>query len=250
MDREEAEIMMHRFVRWVWRPRILKSGAAGLAGLSLLGTALIAGAGPKPPMPPSPSPVARGVLLAPENRPEVYNRLPPEKKALVDRENQLRNQALEHPFKVGPRPPIPTPKPLPPDLGLGTSYWPAGAGTIRKIGCEQNYRGYGLQSNAWIEKLPDRTLLICAGARPDAPSQGWLFITVDDPKGHPLPKDQQLLNPFFPTPTKAGLVIITDAVGEVLTLQAKDGTLFYFDVGSLKYVDGPPAPAAEKTPTP
>jgi hypothetical protein len=188
------------------------------------------------------------VLLAPENRPEVYNRLPPEKKALVDRENQLRNQALEHPFKVGPREPIRMPTPLPPDP---SRYSAAGAGTIDKIGCDQSFRGNGLKSNAWREKLQDRVYLACAGARPDDPAQGLLFVTFLNAKGTgELPKGQQPLEHFYPTPTKAGLVIITDAVGEVLTLQAKDGTLFYFDVGSLQYVDGPPAAAAEKTPSP
>ena len=40
-----------------------------------------------------------------------------------------------------------------------------------------------------------------------------------------------------PTPTKAGPVAITDAVGERLTLQAADGTRFTFDVPTRQWVN-------------
>jgi hypothetical protein len=43
-------------------------------------------------------------------------------------------------------------------------------------------------------------------------------------------------------------VHIVDAVGETLKLQAKDGTIFYFDVAARQYVAG--FPAATPTPGP
>jgi hypothetical protein len=245
--------MTRKFVSDMWRWRTIRAAALALAGAAFLGTALIAGAGPKPPPgPPPPSPVSRGVLLDPANRPEVYNKLPPEKRAALDRENQLRNQALQHPLS-GRKPgdgstdgrlPPSTPHP-------GGEYRAAGAGTLVQNACGEQFKGSDLNTNHWTEKLAEKSYLVCAGAQKGEPAQGTLYITVGNAKGSAeLPKDQQLPVSWFPTPRKAGEVTITDAVGEVLTLRAKDGTLFYFDVGSLKYVDGPPKPAAEKTPTP
>jgi hypothetical protein len=41
----------------------------------------------------------------------------------------------------------------------------------------------------------------------------------------------------YPTPSKAGVVHVTDAVGERLTLEAADGTRFYFDVATRQWVN-------------
>jgi hypothetical protein len=41
----------------------------------------------------------------------------------------------------------------------------------------------------------------------------------------------------YNTPTQAGAVQVIDAVGERLTLKAKDGTLFYFDVPSRQWLN-------------
>ena len=48
---------------------------------------------------------------------------------------------------------------------------------------------------------------------------------------------------IFPTPGKDGPVTVVDAVCETLKLQAQDGTLFYFDVASRKFVSSLPATA-------
>jgi hypothetical protein len=41
----------------------------------------------------------------------------------------------------------------------------------------------------------------------------------------------------YTTPANAGLVKVKDAVGERLTLDAPDGTRFYFDVATRQWVN-------------
>ena len=108
-------------------------------------------------------------------------------------------------------------------------------------------RGTGLDSNRWLQQLADHSVLVCSGTRKPGESIGALFVELWSADGKRLvPADKQPPVQWFPTPSVHGPVTITGATGEVLTLQATDGTLFYFDVGKLAYVDGPPA---ESTPT-
>jgi hypothetical protein len=225
----------------------------GVAISSIIITVVAAGARGGAPQPgPTPAPVSRGVLLDPANRPDVYDKLPPGKRAALDRENQLRNQALEHPL-AGRKPGAGSTdgRLAPTTPQIGPEHREAGAGMLIHGACGELFRNDNLDTNRWVEKLSDRSFLVCAGSDRNDPSQGTLFITAWSLNGKgQLPGKQPLPAGWFPTPSRLGTVTIVDAVGEVLTLKAKDGALFYFDVGASKYVDGPPRPAPAKTPSP
>lgn len=65
------------------------------------------------------------------------------------------------------------------------------------------------------------------------PLQGILIMLIASPDGlTPLARGER-----YNTPTLNGPVQITDAVGERLTLQADDGTTFYFDVATRQWVN-------------
>lgn len=229
-------------------PQLSKpSRALALAAFAVaLSAAAVAYAGPSSEQP-APTPIARGVALDPANHPENYDRLPPEKKAVIDRENQLRNQALtpaaeRTPRTTATRPPEP---PIPDDAGPRQTA--AGNGVLSAEGCEQLFPHIGLRSNQWFAVSDARGVLVCAGSQNDDESQGQLMVVFTNTKGtQRLPNQLQLAEPFFPTPVRAGHLTITGAEGDVLVVRAKDGTLFYFDVSDLVYVD---APKTDATPT-
>ncbi len=129
--------------------------------------------------------------------------------------------------------PLPT---LTPDL---TPSWPpdvpyqaAGAGFILtgvQLGMSS---GDFKDTNMWVERLPDRNIGVFAGGDGYAgdPTQGLLVISVMTP-------DKVRIGTVdtYRTPSKAGPITITDAVGERLTLQAADGTRFTFDVATRQW---------------
>ena len=125
-----------------------------------------------------------------------------------------------------------TPKDWPPDI----PYQAAGAGYILTGGYLGMSSSDFKDTNGWMELLPDRVIRIHAGGdgyASDA-TQGLLVISVNTPAPHRVP-----IGPIetYRTPTKAGPVTITDAVGERLTLQAADGTRFTFDVPTRQWVN-------------
>ncbi len=164
----------------------------------------------------------------------------------------------EHPSERSARPTPPvhtTPEPCrPPRIPSGRS---AGAGQVvdeRQVEFGPAY----LMENQWIALPPQdgHTVIAYAGTRKAGAAlddysqgvvvvQGWVFA----PCGANTEGDRA----DYPTPTKHGAVKIVDAVEETLKLQAKDGTIFYFDVASRQYVSGVPAagtPAAASPATP
>jgi hypothetical protein len=57
---------------------------------------------------------------------------------------------------------------------------------------------------------------------------------------------------IFLSPTNSGALEVVDAAGQVLTLAAEDGTIFYFDVQSRQWVSAPtasPSPAISPLPS-
>jgi hypothetical protein len=111
----------------------------------------------------------------------------------------------------------------------------AGAGTIGEYGqAPTSPRAFSGQ-NYWYEDLTDRVIIVFAGAEGSGgnPSQGMLMIMAKSLDGlRTLERAQS-----YPTPSKAGVVHVTDAVGERLTLEAADGTRFYFDVATRQWVN-------------
>jgi hypothetical protein len=92
-----------------------------------------------------------------------------------------------------------------------------------------------LAKNNWDEPLTDYRLQVYAGVQGSSgdPRQGEIIVfrcTLNF---------LEFIGPFdhYPTPLKAGPVTITDAVSERLTLQADDGTRFYFDVATRQWVN-------------
>lgn len=92
--------------------------------------------------------------------------------------------------------------------------------------------GFTLKS-AWAELLEDRVVYVDTGGKGymGDGTQGALFISARTLSNDLISED------IYRTPTKAGPVTITDAVGERLTLEAADGTRFTFDVATRQWVN-------------
>lgn len=101
--------------------------------------------------------------------------------------------------------------------------------------------GYQMQ-NAWQQQVNGAWAAVFAGARQDDPQQGVIFTQWELPNapiGH-----------FINTPISAGSVRIIAEQNYRLTLQAADGTLFYFDVPAQTFVSSPTEVAPTITPPP
>ncbi len=136
-----------------------------------------------------------------------------------------------------PRPPRPTPYFIQGTIAPGI---PAGAGT-RTANVPGSFTQAPFQSslflskNHWDEPLTDYRLEVYAGVQGSSgdPQQGEIIVfrrSLNYLEFIP-PFD------FYITPSKVGPVTITDAVGERLTLQADDGTTFYFDLPTRQWVN-------------
>ena len=92
--------------------------------------------------------------------------------------------------------------------------------------------------NCWTGRISDEYIFIIAGAPKTDPARGTLRVyttSLDMGNFGPLQ--------IYTTPTNAGLIKVTDAIGERLTLRSNNGTLFYFDVLTRQWVGPPPTPA-------
>jgi len=91
--------------------------------------------------------------------------------------------------------------------------------------------------NRWAVELPSQVIWVYAGAKPGATNdQGIVIVRIyDRTTGH-------IAEPvIYPTPQRAGSVKIVDGTGMQLTLQASNGTLFYFDVTTQHWITIPVA---------
>src|ERR1041384_7047374 len=92
--------------------------------------------------------------------------------------------------------------------------------------------------NSWYRELRNKRLLVYAGARRDdlgassSPTQGVVIVMVETLEGQPVPDE----GGEYETPTAVGAVRIVDGSGMQLTLVAEDGTGFFFDVASRRFV--------------
>jgi hypothetical protein len=94
--------------------------------------------------------------------------------------------------------------------------------------------------NMWVE-LPTGLVVFAGGT--DDPAQGAVFVL--------LPTERIDSPEAYLTPVKAGLVEVSDAVGERLVLKTISGDdTFYFDVPTRQFVDSFTATSAAPTVTP
>jgi hypothetical protein len=162
----------------------------------------------------------------------VPSPVPTADKFAAARERATRAAAIPSATRYWPLPTVTpdfTPS-WPPDV----PYRAAGAGFILtgvQLGMSS---GDFKDTNLWVERLPDRNIGVFAGGDGyiGDPTQGLLVIIIKSPDRVPIGPVET-----YRTPTKAGPVTITDAVGERLTLQAEDGTTFYFDVATRQWVN-------------
>lgn len=192
-------------------------------------------------------PVARGVALDPLNNPTVYARLPADKQAFLDRENQLRQRALAYPLSLG----------IPPSASTDHRVTPhapdplkvrAGNGNFVASACGMVYRDPGSEfTNTWVgDPVEGRAAQVCAGSFNGQPGLHVMFWNSE--KTGLLPPSSQLPSPWLTVPSAgAGSVRIAAAEGSTLQLQLETGGVAYFDVSTLSYVD---PPKAEATPGP
>jgi hypothetical protein len=101
--------------------------------------------------------------------------------------------------------------------------------------------GYQMQ-NAWQQQVNGAWAAVFAGARQSDPEQGVIFTQWELPNGS--------IGRFIDTPIKAGSVRIIAEQNYRLTLQAADGTLFYFDVPAQTFVSSLTEIAPTITPPP
>jgi hypothetical protein len=101
--------------------------------------------------------------------------------------------------------------------------------------------GYQMQ-NAWQQQVNGAWAAVFAGVRQDDPQQGVIFTQWELPNAS--------IGHFINTPVRVGSVRIIAEQNYRLTLQAADGTLFYFDVPAQTFVSSPTEVAPTITPPP
>ncbi len=96
------------------------------------------------------------------------------------------------------------------------------------------YKYYGINvKNAWYGQVFGISIGVIAGAEVDDPSQGVINFNPD------------VIN-HFQTPGKDGAVLVASEFNNRLVLVAEDGTVFYFDIPTRKFVSS----LTEFVPTP
>ena len=103
---------------------------------------------------------------------------------------------------------------------------------------EQGYR----MRNAWQRPVNGHWAWVLAGSHIDNPAQGIVYSVWEIPNGG--------FATFYNTPSRAGSVQIIAEQDARLTLEAEDGTLFYFDVPSQSFVGSLTEVAPTITPPP
>jgi hypothetical protein len=112
---------------------------------------------------------------------------------------------------------------------------------IFDAGAEFFHEGYRMQ-NAWQGLVDGHWANVVAGAHSSDPAQGLIFSSWEFPNA--------AIGAFFNTPARAGSVRIVAEQDARLTLEAADGTVFYWDIPSQSFVDSREAVAPTITPPP
>lgn len=131
-----------------------------------------------------------------------------------------------------PEPPL-TPYPGPPTrtASAGTIVYTNICGTDKLISTQ----------NKWRENIGTRIVAVCAGStyynpqtlEQDGPPHGALLFEDFDTATNTVLSGPDL----YEVPAEVASIIVVDAVGERVTLQADTGALFYFDVATRQWVN-------------
>src|SRR5438105_8381785 len=94
--------------------------------------------------------------------------------------------------------------------------------------------------NYWRGEVGGQSTHVCAGYNKEDPDQG-LIVVVRWPSKPPTPRNlEDGVIPeggIFQPPTRAGVLVITNMVGNRLTLSSQNSTIFYFDLATLQWVN-------------
>lgn len=112
---------------------------------------------------------------------------------------------------------------------------------IFEAGAEFYHQGYRMQ-NAWQNLVNGYWADVVAGAYANDPEQGVIFSSWHFPNA--------AIGRFYDTPTRAGSVRIIAEQNYRLTLEAADGTIFYWDIPSQSFVASLTDIVATTTPPP
>lgn len=112
---------------------------------------------------------------------------------------------------------------------------------IYDAGAEFYHEGFRMQ-NAWQGLVDGYWANVVAGTHSSDPEQGVIFSRWEFPNA--------AIGSFFNIPVRAGSVRIVAEQDARLTLEAADGTVFYWDIPSQSFVASPEAVAATITPPP
>ena len=100
--------------------------------------------------------------------------------------------------------------------------------------------------NYWIGGISNHAIQICAGRVRSLPG-GAILVAVRSNTQPPSTLSAEI----YTTPNQQlGGVSITDLNGEQLTVQAADGTYFYFDLTTRQWVPPGPTPVPSPPPAP
>jgi hypothetical protein len=112
---------------------------------------------------------------------------------------------------------------------------------ILDAGTEFFHEGYRMQ-NAWQGSVGGYWANVVASAHSSDLAQGLIFSSWEFPNA--------AIGAFYDTPMRAGSVRIVAEQNNRITLEAADGTVFYWDIPSQSFVDSLEAVAATITPPP
>ena len=90
---------------------------------------------------------------------------------------------------------------------------------------------YYTYRSCWAGRQDNEYLFVSSGALKSEPAQGMVRVYTTTLEQRTRGPEQT-----YTTPLKAGLVLIISSISQRLTLQAEDGTLFYFDVPTRQWV--------------
>jgi hypothetical protein len=145
---------------------------------------------------------------------------------------------------VGPRgtrtPHIwPTQAPIPTNV-----LYPAGEGRILEDGGTRLLSGTGVFKNQWQRDVGDQEIRVYFGADLYNGNQGLLVVGI-------FSRGEAPVTEVYRTPMLAGSIRAIGAVGEKLTVKAKDGIIFEFDLPTRTWIfpQGTPS-AVVQTPMP
>jgi|SRR5579859_2687455 len=135
------------------------------------------------------------------------------------------------------------PATLPPETPVDMFYLtrPVGAGLLYDESVAPDLPStYGNIINQWVAETPNQVIHVYAGAKQGSANsnQGVAVVRIYDRA------TKHYGDPFiYETPLRAGRVRIVDGSGMQLTLQASNGTLFYFDAAAQHWITTPASPA-------